>query len=143
MSKNTTMRESHTLMLNSEADSNDIDVREMFHVIWRGKWFLAIVIILFSIISIFYALEQPNIYKSEVLLAPAETDKNAGLSGLAGQFGGLASLAGVNIGGPSINKTQLALEVLKSRKFTTEFIQRHKILPQLMAAESWDIKKIY
>ncbi|MFP3758133.1 hypothetical protein SB751_30115, partial [Cupriavidus sp. SIMBA_020] len=55
---------------------------------------------------------------------------------------GLASLAGVNLGsGGGIDKTQMALEVLKSRKFTSEFIQKHNILPDLMAVKSWESEK--
>ena len=55
-----------------------------------------------------------------------------------GQFGGLASLAGVNLGSSTNNKTQLAIEILKSRQFIGNFIQKHDILPDLMAAESWN-----
>ena len=87
----------------------------------------------------FYALKQPNVYKSEALLAAAEQEQSGGLGALAGQFGGLASLAGVNLGGGgTANKTQLALEVLKSRQFTFNFIKKHNILPDLMAVKSWN-----
>lgn len=117
----------------------EIDLGELLSVIWRGKWLIVAVTFIFAVLSVVYALKQPNIYTSEVLLAPAESENSSGLSALAGQFGGLASLAGVNLGGQGTNKTQLALEVLKSRKFVTEFIANHKIMPDLMAVESWDI----
>ena len=102
---------------------------------------IAAITFLFVLFSIIFALKQPNLYRSEVLLAPAEAKNNGGLSALAGQFGGLASLAGVNIGGQSTNKTQLALEVLKSRKFVSSFIEKHNILPDLMAVKSWELNK--
>ncbi|GEB69784.1 lipopolysaccharide biosynthesis protein [Pseudoalteromonas carrageenovora] len=120
---------------------DEIDLGELLSVIWRGKWIIAVITFLFVLLSVIFALKQPNLYRSEVLLAPAEAKSNGGLSALAGQFGGLASLAGVNIGGQSTNKTQLALEVLKSRKFVASFIEKHNILPDLMAVESWDIDK--
>jgi uncharacterized protein involved in exopolysaccharide biosynthesis len=120
---------------------DEIDLGELLSVIWRGKWVIAVITFLFVLFSVIFALKQPNLYRSEVLLAPAEAKSNGGLSALAGQFGGLASLAGVNIGGQSINKTQLALEVLKSRKFVSSFIEKHNILPDLMAVKSWDIDK--
>jgi uncharacterized protein involved in exopolysaccharide biosynthesis len=91
-----------------------------------------------AISSVYYAIQQPNIYKSEALLAAAEQEQSGGLGALAGQFGGLASLAGVNLGSSgTANKTQLALEVLKSRQFTFNFIEKHDILPDLMAVKSW------
>jgi hypothetical protein len=40
--------------------------------------------------------------------------------------------------GGGVDKTQLALEVLKSRKFSSEFIQKYNILPNLMAAKAWN-----
>ena len=127
-------------MQNNIAD-DEIDLRELFTAIWQGKWIIIAITTLFAVASVFYAINQPNIYKSEALLAPAEQDKAGGLGALAGQFGGLASLAGVNLGsGGGVDKTQMALEVLKSRQFTSEFIQKHNILPDLMAVESWNRK---
>ncbi len=125
-------------MQNNIAD-DEIDLRELFTAIWQGKWIIIAITTLFAVASVFYAINQPNIYKSEALLAPAEQDKAGGLGALAGQFGGLASLAGVNLGsGGGVDKTQMALEVLKSRQFTSEFIQKHDVLPDLMAVKSWD-----
>lgn len=124
---------------NNIAD-DEIDLRELFSVIWQGKWLIIAITTLFAVASVIYAINQPNIYKSEALLAPAEQEGGGGLSALAGQFGGLASLAGVNLGGGSSNKAQLAIEVLKSRQFTSDFIQKHSILADLMAAKTWDMQ---
>ncbi|WP_083708685.1 Wzz/FepE/Etk N-terminal domain-containing protein [Pseudoalteromonas sp. SK18] len=131
--------QNNTPMQNNIAD-DEIDLRELFAVIWQGKWLIIAITALFAVASVVYAINQPNIYKSEALLAPAEQEGSGGLAGLAGQFGGLASLAGVNLGGGSSNKAQLAIEVLKSRQFTSDFIQKHNILPDLMAAESWNMQ---
>ncbi|WP_076922953.1 Wzz/FepE/Etk N-terminal domain-containing protein [Pseudoalteromonas sp. SK20] len=125
---------------NPNIADDEIDLRELFAVIWQGKWLIIAITALFAVASVVYAINQPNIYKSEALLAPAEQEGSGGLAGLAGQFGGLASLAGVNLGGGSSNKAQLAIEVLKSRQFTSDFIQKHNILPDLMAAESWNMQ---
>ena len=64
-------------------------------------------------------------------MAPAGDEANDGMSKLAGQFGGLASLAGVSLSDDSVNKSSLGLEVLKSRKFVREFVERHKICPSV------------
>ncbi|MGL5668109.1 MAG: Wzz/FepE/Etk N-terminal domain-containing protein [Shewanella sp.] len=119
--------------------NDEIDLRELFSVIWQGKWLIIAIIVVFAIASVVFAILQPNIYKSEALLAPASEEQGGGLSALASQFGGLASLAGVNLGGKGgTDKTELAIEVLRSRQFTSEFIQKHNILADLMAAEKWD-----
>lgn len=132
--------QNNTPMQNPNIADDEIDLRELFAVIWQGKWLIIAITALFAVASVVYAINQPNIYKSEALLAPAEQEGSGGLAGLAGQFGGLASLAGVNLGGGSSNKAQLAIEVLKSRQFTSDFIQKHNILPDLMAAKTWDMQ---
>lgn len=122
-----------------QMQDDEIDLRELFSVIWQGKWRIIGITAVFAIASVALALYLPNIYKSEALLAPASEEQGGGLSALASQFGGLASLAGVNLGGKGgTDKTQLAIEVLKSRQFTSEFIQKHNILADLMAAKKWD-----
>jgi uncharacterized protein involved in exopolysaccharide biosynthesis len=122
---------------------DDIDLRELFSVIWQGKWLIIAITALFAIGSVFFALSQPNIYKSEALLAPADAEEGGGggLAALAGQFGGLASMAGINLGGKKagLDKVELAIEVMKSRQFSREFIQKHDLLADLMAAKSWDM----
>ena len=123
----------------SAVQDDEIDLRELFSVIWQGKWLIIGITAVFAIASVAFAILQPNIYKSEALLAPASEEQGGGLSALASQFGGLASLAGVNLGSKGgTDKTELAIEVLKSRQFTSEFIQKHNILTDLMAAEKWD-----
>lgn len=122
-----------------QVQDDEIDLRELFAVIWQGKWLIIAITAVFAIASVAFAILQPNIYKSEALLAPASEEQDGGLSALASQFGGVARLAGVNLGGKGgIDKTQLAIEVLKSRQFTSEFIQKHNILTDLMAAKKWD-----
>lgn len=126
-------------MFQAQNNDDEIDLRELWNVIWRGKWIIIAITAIFAVASVFYALSLPNIYKSEALLAPAESDQQGGLSGLSGQLGGLASLAGVNLGGGKTDKTALAIEILKSREFFAKFAEKHQILPDLMAAEGWDM----
>ncbi|MGK0372897.1 MAG: LPS O-antigen subunit length determinant protein (WzzB/FepE family) [Glaciecola sp.] len=130
---------SSNMFKTQDSADDEIDLREIWGVIWQGKWIIITVTAIFAITSVFYALSLPNIYKSEALLAPANEEQQGGIAGLAGQFGGLASLAGVNLGGAKADKTALAIEVLKSRAFFTKFVNRHNILPNLIAALGWDL----
>jgi uncharacterized protein involved in exopolysaccharide biosynthesis len=115
---------------------DEIDLRELFGVLWRGKWWIGGITAIASVIAVVFALGLPNIYQSEALLAPASS---SGSGGLAKQYGGLASLAGLSLpGGGSDDKTALGLEVMKSRFFIAEFIERHDLLVPLMASIGWD-----
>ena len=119
---------------------DEIDLRELFRVLWAGKWLIGGITFTAAVIAIIVALMLPNIYRAEALLAPNDQEGAGGLSALAAQYGGLASLAGISLGGGSADKTALGLEILKSRKFISEFIERHDILVSLMASKGWDSK---
>lgn len=122
----------------SIAREDEIDLRELWNVFWLGKWWVIGITFLFAVAGVAYALSLPNIYRSEVLLAPADENSGGGLASMAGQLGGLASLAGVNLSGGGADKTTLAIEVLKSREFISYFIEKHDLLIPLMAAEGWN-----
>ncbi|MFG6246426.1 Wzz/FepE/Etk N-terminal domain-containing protein [Vibrio diabolicus] len=128
----------------TEADfarPKEIDLRELVINLWKGKFIILVVTVLFGVASIIYALSLPNIYKADTLLAPAETSSSGGLSKIAGQLGGLATLAGVNLGGSESSQTDLAIQVLTSRKFINNFISSHGLLVPLMAVKGWDMEK--
>ena len=124
--------------LQSDINNDEIDLLELINVFWNNRLKIVAITAVAAFISVIYALSQPNIYQAEALLAPAGDAGGGGMSKLAGQFGGLAALAGVSLPDDGVNKSELGLEVLKSRKFVREFVERHKITPQLMAVDYWD-----
>ncbi|WP_220721008.1 Wzz/FepE/Etk N-terminal domain-containing protein [Agarivorans litoreus] len=122
-----------------EPNSEDeIDLRELFAVIWRGKWLIVACTAVFAIGAVIFAINQPNIYRANALLAASNQESNK-LSGMASQFGGLASLAGINLNaGGGTDQTTLAIEVLKSRQFFGDFLDKYQIKADLMAAKEWN-----
>jgi len=121
-------------------DRDHVDFRELIGDLWAGKWLISSTTIGVAVIAVIVVLLMPNIYRAEALLAPNGRENTGGLSALAAQYGGLASLAGINIGAGSTDNTDRGLEILKSRKFITEFIDRHDLLVDLIAADDWDIE---
>ena len=117
---------------------DEIDLRELWNTIWAGKWIIVATTALFAIVAVIYALSLPNIYKSTATLIPTSGEEQSGAASLAARFGGLASMAGVSLGGSGIDKTQIAIETLKSREFLSEFIKKHNLKPEIMAVKSWD-----
>ena len=80
-----------------------------------------------------------NEYKSTVLLAPASSSSSSSLGKLAGQFGGLASLAGINLGGGGAeDKTVIAMEIVKTWGFLETFIIDNNIEVEVFAAKDWN-----
>jgi len=131
-------------MSENERDSSqsyvddELDLRELFNVLWVNKLFLVALTSLFALISIIYSLTLTNIYTAETTLAPsASSDMSSNLS----QYAGLASMAGISLPGSSsgISDKDLALSLLKSKGLLQRLIDKHDILPDLIAAYDWDL----
>ncbi len=110
----------------------EIDLLELWKVIWAGKWLIVSVTFFFAVASIIYALLQTNIYQAEAVLLPAEASQSG--AGLASQFGGAAGLLGININGTGSDANN-AVTKMRSREFVNQFISSHDLLPFLMASE--------
>ncbi|UCX03989.1 Wzz/FepE/Etk N-terminal domain-containing protein [Shewanella glacialimarina] len=111
----------------------------MFAMLWRTKWFIIIFTMAVSTATVLYAISLPNVYRASALYLPKSGDEaGGGLAKLAGQFGGLASMAGINIGGGGTDKTVAALEFMKSRAFLQSFIEKRDLYVPILAAQGWD-----
>jgi len=120
----------------SDQYDDEIDLRELFSVLWAGKVKIIAITAVFAVASVIYALSMPNQYKASALLAPAQQE-SGGLSGALGQLGGLASLAGVSIGGGESSESQIAQEIMKSWSFVEGFIADNDLAVEVYAAEGW------
>tara|TARA_Y100000389_G_scaffold203120_1_gene250518 strand:+ start:2126 stop:3055 length:930 start_codon:yes stop_codon:yes gene_type:complete len=118
---------------------DEIDLKELFSVLWAGKKIIIAITGVFAVISVFYSLSIPNQYKASALLAPAQL-QSGGLSGALGELGGLAALAGVSIGGGESDEAQIAQEIIVSWGFIEKFLQQNDLAVEIFAADSWDSK---
>ena len=116
---------------------DEIDLRELFSVVWAGKILIVAITAVFALVSVGYALSLANQYKASAVVSPADTGGSS-LGAMAGQLGGLASLAGINIGSGESNETQEAMEIMQSWGFMEAFIQTHDLQVPIYAAIGWD-----
>lgn len=118
--------------------NEDLSLYGLF-LLFINNWLILVISGLgFAVIALIWAVNQPNIYKAETLLMPVKNDQG-GLSGIAGNLGGLASLAGVSIPEGKNDNTKLAMELLKSRQFISKFIEENNLLVPIVAAKNWDV----
>ncbi len=126
---------------NNFVDKNEkeIDLKELFTVLWGGKWLIVSVTSIFSIIAIIYSLSLPNVYQSRAILSPVGDSGGGGLNQVMKNYGGLASLAGVNLSSADASSNSVkALEKLNTLSFFENNIMPNIFLPDLMAFDSWD-----
>src|SRR5210317_681794 len=121
--------------LNNNYD-DEIDLREIFHILWGRIFYIGVITSIFSLISIMYALMLPNIFQSQAMMMPMEED--AGLQGMLGQYSGMASLAGISLPSESGSKAQEAIARIQSFEFfSNSFLPQIK-LENLMAVKKWN-----
>ena len=125
---------------NKILSEQDISFSDLFKLYWRTKFFIIAFSFFCSILAIVISLSLPNIYRASALLSPVDSSQS-GVSSLVSQYGGLASLAGVNLGSLGSSdgdRTLEALAVLESRRFLVNFIKERNIEKELLAADYWD-----
>jgi len=128
--------------MNLMSQAKEIDLFDAAGLLWRRRWWLVLVTIAFTAMFAALAFTMTPIYRASVVAVPAGKER-AGLGGMLsaalGSFGGLASLAGVNVNA-AVSETDEALAVLRSRQFIGKFINDRKLLPVLFP-DKWDAKR--
>jgi uncharacterized protein involved in exopolysaccharide biosynthesis len=114
-------------------DEDDIDLGEFAMRLWHGRWWLLAAILLGSALAVYDVATTIPIYRSETLVTVRS--ESAG-SLMRGQLGGLASLAGINLGGTSDRRNEY-IAYLKSRELARAFIESKQLMPVLFES-AWD-----
>ncbi len=122
--------------LTHNGPDDEIDLKELFDVLWLGKIKIIVITAVFALGSVFYALSIPNQYKATTLLAPTHSDET-GLSSALGQVRGLASLGGFNLGAQKASDSQIAQEIMKSWSFIETFISDNDLAVEIYAVDRW------
>ena len=120
-------------MSNEVQDNFEIQIKELFNILWKNKDFIILVTGIFSIVSIIYSLSLNNIYTSKSLLIPTNSSPS---NNITNQYSNLASLAGLN---SSNNQPDVvvALAFIKSQRLVAELMKYDSFLPDLIAAKHW------
>ena len=130
---------SYQSRIKNDIKRDEVDLEEFFVILWHGKYKIILIALLFAISAIFYALSLPNIYSSTLKLVPTAQESDSGLSSLASKYGGLASMAGISLGGGgSRNSIEHAVELMNSWHYIDAFIEKYNLKPTLMAVKGWD-----
>jgi uncharacterized protein involved in exopolysaccharide biosynthesis len=113
---------------------DEIDLLELWKVIWQGKWFIAGFTLACTLVAVLVTLfVLPVTYRSEAVLIPTETPGGGALAGLA------ASLP-IPISLPGGGKSDSIAAFLKSRNLQERLLTKYDLLPRLYP-DLWDEEK--
>jgi LPS O-antigen subunit length determinant protein (WzzB/FepE family) len=118
------------------SSEDEIDFIKLFYVLWQKKFFIATTASIFFLISVTYALMLPNVYKSVAFLAPVEGETQ--MSGMLGEYSGMASLAGISLPAASATQAQEAVARIKSFDFFSNHVLPSIQLEDLLAVTKWN-----
>ncbi len=114
-------------------------------LIKRGWRAMLAIFLAVSLAAVVIAMIIPKSYEGAVLVNYVSDEQTGGsLATLAGQFGGLATLAGINLSSSAVDRSE-ALATIGSRQLSVRFIEEHGLLPVLFpdlwdaAAKAWKV----
>ena len=117
------------------AAEDEIDLRELFGLLWAGRVLIVGVTAAAAVVSVVVALVMTEIYRAEATLVPAGKEQ---ASGSLAQFGGAAALLGVSLPGGGDSQVTNALATLRSRDFIIRFIRENDVRVPLFAGIEGD-----
>lgn len=117
-------------------DRDEISVQELFAILWRERWIIIAISFAVAVAVAAVALMQKDKFEASVVVSPVSNNQGGGkLGGLTSQFGGLAALAGISVGGDGNRNESIA--VLQSQALTERFIVDNDLMP-ILFADKWD-----
>jgi uncharacterized protein involved in exopolysaccharide biosynthesis len=115
----------------------EISLLAIWQFMWRNTLIFAFSFLVCAVAATAVSYLVTPRYRAEVTFSPANSSSNFGQ--LSGELGSLAAIAGINVGGGG-QKSEEALEYLRSRGFTARFIEEHSLLP-ILYAKQWDAQR--
>lgn len=125
-------------------EDDEISVKDLVLLIWRQRLLIVLTVLGCAVVAGIAAFLQRDRFIATVVISPVSQNSGIGrLGGLASQFGGLASLAGISLGGDS-NKAE-AVAMLQSQVLTARYVEANNLLPILFdrlwdpASKTWKV----
>lgn len=113
-----------------------IELNAIFSTIWAKKLWIILGTFVGAVFAIMLAFSAKQLYQSDTVLVPV-SDYGAQMGGAGlGSVGGLASLAGIDLGSKDA-ATIKRIEYISSRRFLIPFLKTHQLKPFLFS-ERWD-----
>lgn len=122
----------------SEEDDDAIDVAGIGRTLRRHWIFLLVATVLVGGGTAIVTLNMRNVYRADAVISPTAEAQQGG-SSLKQDIGGIAELAGIDLGGGGGRKVE-AFATLMAPGFVREYIETNNLMP-ILYSERWDDKR--
>jgi len=113
------------------------DIFKIIEILKNKRIIIILITFIGTLLGLMISLNLPNTYISKAVLVPSSQSKT---SNVTSQLSGFASLAGVSLPADETNRTDNAIEIIKSFNFFEKYIYENNFFYYLMAADGWDKK---
>ena len=114
---------------------DEIDLKDLFFPLWRGKIYIILVSMVSVFFASFYLQSAERKYTIEYNLKPVGETKN---SPTLGGLSGFASIAGINLPNNSSNDLKIFKELITSTEVSEVIFENKKIIKDIFSSE-WNV----
>jgi len=125
---------------NNSPNDDEIDLRELFTALWRGKRLIIICVMLSIMLASLYLRLAERKYTVRYVFAPVASENSGPNLGGLGGLGGLASLAGVSLPTSSSSDFLTYKFLLKSEEVAARILKDRDLLVSVFSSE-WDTER--
>lgn len=111
---------------------DEVDLGALLTTLWRGKFFIILVVTFFIICASFYLRSVERKYTVEYKLKSVSEQTDNSMSS---SFGGLASLAGIQLPNKSGTDFDIFMELLNSVEVSEKVFENKKLIKKLFSRE--------
>ncbi len=125
---------------NQYYSDTEFDLSLIFSILKKNITSIVLITSFFAVVAVLYSLYLPNIYVSKSVLKISDDSSSNSFSNLASEYSGIASLAGISIPTGGGDKSDYAIELIKSKEFIKHISQFDNIKKNVMAIKKFDRK---
>jgi LPS O-antigen subunit length determinant protein (WzzB/FepE family) len=119
-------------MTSTKFENDEIDLRELFISLWRGKWFIIFCVLVAIALASVYLRNSDRLYTVTYIFQPVSNDDKA--PKFAG-FGGIASLAGITLPTSSSSDFSKYKFLIKSEEVAASLLKDESLVKQMFKSE--------
>ena len=115
-----------------------INISDLVEILYKNIFLFVMLVSVFSISSVFFALSLNNKYESSAILELSNLGTSSDSSMISSEYSSLAALGGISLSSGTNDRSDYVLKTLTSREFLKHLISFESVKENLFASKSFD-----
>ena len=114
-----------------------INISDLVEILYKNIFLFVMLVSVFSISSVFFALSLNNKYESSAILELSNLGTSSDSSMISSEYSSLAALGGISLSSGTNDRSDYVLKTLTSREFLKHLISFESVKENLFASKSF------